>query len=116
MRPEFAGKVVKITKTHGEYPIVEEKDGDTLILRVFSHPTVPPEGWGFESIEVENLHKKMEEIYSEENLAEMEASGNMPPGFRKMPLIAVIKSNITGNDSMGWKKHKQTLKGAGFNV
>lgn len=71
---------------------------------------------GFESIEVAKLTMKMEDIFSEESLVESEASGAFPLGFRNMPLIAVIKSNIAGNNSMGWKKHQKVLKDAGFDI
>lgn len=69
---------------------------------------------GFVSIEVEKLTMKMEDIFTEEQL--LEAEVNMPPGFRKMLLIAVIKSNIAGNDSMGYRRHKQVLLDEGFDV
>lgn len=72
-----------------------------------------PDG-GFTSIEVEKLTMKMKDLHSEEVLAEAEA--DMPAGFREMPLIAVIKSNIAGNDSMGWKQHQQALKDDGFDA
>jgi len=88
MKPEDKGKVVKVQGV------------DTLILDVDKYG-------GFTSIEKARLTMKMEEMFSEEALVEAEA--NMPPGFRQMPLIAVIKSNIAGNNSMGWKKHRQVL-------
>lgn len=69
---------------------------------------------GFTSIEVEKLTMKMEDLHSEEVLAEIEA--DMPTGFRKMPFIAVIKYNITHGDSMGWKQHQKVLKDDGFDV
>lgn len=97
MKPEDKGKVVKV------------KGVDELILDVDKYG-------GFTSIEKDKLTKKMEDIFSEESLAQSELEGNMPPGFRKMPLIAVIKSNIAGNDSMGWKKHQQALKDNGFDA
>ncbi len=71
---------------------------------------------GFQSIEVEKLHKKVNGIFSEDSLLEMEATGNFPSGLRNMPLIALIKSNIGGNNSMGWKRHQQKLKDEGFDV
>ena len=95
MKLEDKGKVIKV------------KGIDELILDVDKYG-------GFTSIAKSKLTTKMEECFSEESL--VEAEPNMPPGFRKMPLIAVIKSNIAGNDSMGWKKHKQVLKRAGFDV
>ena len=69
---------------------------------------------GYESIPVANLTKKVEDIYSEETLVKMEA--DMPPGFRNMPLIALIKSNSRGNNSMGWKQHQKALKDEGFDA
>lgn len=72
-----------------------------------------PDG-GFVSIEVEKLTKKMKELHSEEVLTEIEA--DMPPGFRNMPLIAVIKSDIANKNIMGWKQHKKVLKDDGFDV
>ena len=97
MKPENKGKIVKV------------KGVETLILDV-------DEYGGFTSIEKAKLTKKMEEILSEKALAEAESADNIPPGFGKMPLIAVIKSNINGNDSMGWRQHHKVLKDAGFDV
>lgn len=95
MRPEDRGKIKKV------------KGIDTLILNV-------DEYGGFTSIEEANLRKKMEDIFSEESLAEI--ADDMPPGFRKMPLIAVIRSDILGKDVMGWKQHKKALEDGGFEV
>lgn len=95
MKPSDVGKVKKV------------KGVDTLILDVDKYG-------GYVSIEKYRLTKKMEELFSEEAL--LEAEPNMPPGFRHMTLIAVIKSNIAGNNSMGWKKHQKVLKDAGFNA
>lgn len=95
MKPKDKGKIVKVQGI------------DELILDVDRFG-------GFTSIEKDKLNEKMEDILSEEALTEAES--NMPPGFRHMPLIAVIKSNIAGNDSMGWRKHQQVLKDAGFDV
>ena len=97
MQPEDTGKIVKVFGV------------DTLILKA-------DEDGGFTSIEKGKLTMKMKEIFSEESLAEAELEGNMPPGFRNMPLIAVIKSNIAGNDSMGWKKHQKVLQDTGFDA
>ena len=68
---------------------------------------------GFTSIEVAKLTMKMKDVFSEGGLAETEG---MPPGFREMPLIAVIKYNMAHGDSMGWKKHEKVLKEDGFDV
>lgn len=83
------------------------KDKEEVILRE------DPDG-GFTSIEVEKLTMKMEDLHSEKVLVEMEV--NMPIGFRKMPLIAVIKYNIAHGDSMGWKQHQKVLKDDGFDA
>lgn len=95
MKSEDVGKVRKI------------KEKDELILSVDKYG-------GFTSIEEDKLTKKMEEIFSEESLVQTEA--DMPAGFRKMPLIAVIKSDIAGKDRMGWKQHQKVLKDSGFDV
>ena len=86
--------------------------GKEVVILNEDNPGTP--GTGFTSIEVDSLIAKMKDLYPEEQLVKMEA--DFPPGFRNMPLMAVIKSNIAGNDSMGWKKHKKALKDEGFDV
>jgi len=80
---------------------------ETIILR-------QDEDGGFVSVDAENLTKKMEELFTEENLLAIEA--DMPTGFRKMPLVAVIKSDIANKDRMGWRQHQKVLKEDGYDV
>ena len=76
-----------------------------IILRV--------DQWGgFESIDVEKLTAKMNQIFSEEALKEMEA--DMPAGFRGLSFLDVIRADRDGKDRMGWKQHRHALEEEGF--
>lgn len=90
MKPGDKGKIRRI------------KGKDELILGVDQYG-------GFTSVEVDKLTMNIDEVFSERSLNEGEMTGNIPPGFRKRPFIQLIKNNIAGNDSMGWKKHRQVL-------
>lgn len=105
MRPEFIGKIVKVTRflEPNRFPDVEEetveiKPGEEVILSVSPHPLVPPEGWGFTSIEVENLLKASEEFLPESALV------GVPANVRKKPYIERLAFN-EDNDGEGHKKH-----------
>lgn len=75
-----------------------------------------PDG-GFTSIEVEKLTKHMDELFSEESLIALADKLPMSlTGLKKMTLIAVIKSDIAGNDNMGWKQHQKVLQEDGYDV
>ena len=59
----------------------------------------------------------MSDLHSEEKLVAMAANMIIPvETLRNMTLIAVIKSDMAGSDSMRWRKHKQVLKDDGFDV
>lgn len=86
------------------------KDTEEIILREY------PDG-SFTSVEVEKLQKKMKDIFSEEALIGL--ADKVPralAGLRNMAFIAFIKSDIAGNNAMGWRQHQKALKEEGYDV
>lgn len=91
--------------------------GQDIILLSEDTPGGFETGGGFTSIDEYRLHSKMSELYSDEALITLaDDIGVNLAAIRNMPLIAVIKSNMAGSNSMGWHKHKQVLKDTGFDV
>lgn len=67
MKPENIGRLVKVDRTdktsYAKIKVSDGADFDVLVLSVSPGPG-PPEGWGFTSIDLGDLTKKVEEVIS----------------------------------------------------